>query len=240
MKCLNARLKKSSRVDLSVLFLLLLVSYPLQAEDIKEPKTGVSFPERMTVDKTELLLAGVGVRTRLVVKVYAAALYFEASIKTDLSKFKDRLEKPDQAVYDAILQSPAAKLFVLHFVRDVDGTKIQEAFREGIEKSIDADDPAIQKDADTFLNASGEDVKQGDVLKIYVKGEEVKIFKPTGTSEAVTNGKLAPAVTGIWLGRKPVSDDLKKELISRLFSACFTYLPMIRARSQVSRLPLLG
>jgi hypothetical protein len=87
-----------------------------------------------------------------------------------------------------------------------------------VKKSIDPEDPAIKEDLGLFLQATGANVKQGDVLRIYIQKDEIKIFKPDGSSQTIRNEKLANAIASQWLGRKPVSEDLKNAMVSRLAS----------------------
>ena len=184
--------------------------------DVTEPKTGASFPESMDVAGKNLSLAGTGVRTKFIVKVYAGALYMDAAAKSELASFKAEAAKPSQAVYDAIIRGSFARLFVLHFVRDVDSGKIKEAFEEGLSNSIDINASDVQKDVQSFLAASGADMKEGQEMKILLTGDEVAVTTPSGSSPAIKNQKLAAAVAGIWLGKKPVTEDLKKGLLNRL------------------------
>lgn len=184
--------------------------------DAKEPKTGVTFSETMNHDGTELILAGVGVRTRMIVKVYAGALYIDAAAKSALVQYKSQASNPRQAAYDAIADGNFARMFVLHFVRDVDSGKITDAFREGLAKSIDLKAPDVQQDANAFLSVSKIDMKEGQEMKIYLKGDEITVITPSGSSQPIKDAKLTGAVARIWLGKDPISKDLKKGMLNRL------------------------
>jgi hypothetical protein len=199
----------------AVVVACLLLAAPLFSE-VKEPKTGVSFPETTTVEGLDLALAGVGVRTKFIVKVYAGALYVAPAVKTELAGFKAQAASPNQALYDAIIQGSFPKLIVMHFVRNVGADKIVEAFREGIEKSIDPNAADVRADLDAFLKANKIDMKDGQDLKILLNGEEITTIPPSGSPGVVKNLKLARAVAAIWLGKSPISADLKKGMVSRL------------------------
>jgi Chalcone isomerase-like len=183
---------------------------------VQEPKTGVSFEESVNQSGTDLVLAGVGVRTKMMVKVYAEALYLDPSVKTDLAQFKSEAAKPSENLYNAMIQGDFAKLFVLHFVRDVSGEQVSDAMKKALAKHPNMSAPDIQKDMQTFLTACTTDMKDGQILKILVKGDEVTVIPSTGDPTVIKNGKLADAVPAIWLGKDPISDDLKKGLVSRL------------------------
>jgi hypothetical protein len=195
---------------------ILLLSSIAVSADVQEPKTGISFPETVTVEQDVLRLAGVGVRTKLIVKVYAGALYLEPSIREEISNFQQQSAKPDQTFYDALIHARSAKLFVLNFVRNVEGNKIREAFEEGLEKTLKLQEADVNKDAEAFLRAAATDVKKGDILRIYIHGDKVKVISASGAVTDVENLKVAQAVTAIWLGRKPVSEDLRAGMVSRI------------------------
>lgn len=203
------------RIAIFSLILSVMVPFLLYGE-FKEPKTGVGFSETLNHDGTDLFLAGAGVRSKMMIKVYAGALYIDTAAKSALEQVKSKAGKPDQSVYDAISDGNFARMFLLHFVRDVDSGKIIEAFKESMEKNIDMKAAGVQKDAEAFLTASKVDMKEGQELKVFIKGDEVTVITPSGSSQPIKNSKLAGAVARIWLGKDPISEDLKIGMVSRL------------------------
>jgi hypothetical protein len=196
-----------------VIWIVLIAYLPLYAE-IKEPKTGIIFQETLSQEGKDLKLAGTGVRTRFVVKVYAAGLYIDDTVLRDVSGFDPA--RPSQQMFDAISNSEGTRAFVLKFARDVDAGSIVNAFEEGLKKSIDLKSPDISVDAQKFLSASKVDMKEGQELAIHLNGEEIQVVSPSAKGELVKNKKLSAAIAGIWLGKNPISDDLKKGLVNRL------------------------
>lgn len=203
------------RIATFALILSVMVPFLLYGE-FKEPKSGVGFSETMNHEGADLMLAGAGLRSKMMFKVYAGALYLDSSAKSALATMKAKASKPDQSVYDAISDGSFAKLFLLHFVRDVDSGKIIEAFQESLEKNIDMKSSDAQKDAEAFLTASKVDMKEGQEMKVFIKGDEITVTTPTGSAQPIKNAKLAGAVSRIWLGKNPISEDLKKGMVSRL------------------------
>jgi Chalcone isomerase-like len=203
------------RITIVGLILSVMVPFLLYGE-FKEPKTGVGFSETMNHEGTDLILIGAGLRSKMMVKVYAGALYIDSTAKSALEQFKSKASKPDQSVYDAIADGNFAKMFLLHFVREVDSEKIIEAFKESLEKNVDTKAPDVQKDAEAFLTASKVDMKEGQEMKVFIKGDEITVTTPAGSSQPIKNSKLAGAVSRIWLGKEPISEDLKKGMVSRL------------------------
>jgi hypothetical protein len=203
------------RITIFGLILSVMVPFLLYGE-FKEPKTGVGFSETMNHEGTDLFLTGAGVRSKMMIKVYAGALYIDTAAKSALEQVKSKAGKPDQSVYDAISDGNFAKMFLLHFVRDVDSGKIIEAFKESLEKSVDMKAADVQKDAEAFLTASKVDMKEGQEMKVFIKGDEITVITPSGSSQPIKNSKLAGAVARIWLGKDPISEDLKIGMVSRL------------------------
>jgi hypothetical protein len=178
---------------------------PAVAQDVTEPSTGVGFAPRIG----DLSLLGVGRRTRTIfsVKVYAIGLYVaDSALAGPLAVHRGKLDQP--AFYNDLLWGDFPKQAVLRFVRDVSTDQIRDAFRE----SLSAADPARVR---TFLGYFG-DIKAGQ--------ECVLRWTPPGTLETTMAGQAKPpiadkdfaaAVFGVWLGPKPVQEDIKKGLVSR-------------------------
>lgn len=201
----------------SVLTVILCMLFVLPAlAAVQEPKTGVSFDETINQSGTDLVLSGVGVRSKMMVKVYAAGLYIESSAKAELAQYKPEAAKPSDNLYNAIINGNFAKLFVLQFVRDVEGKQVSDAMKEALRKYPVMSEPDVQKDAEAFFAACATDMKSGQVLKIFIKGDEVTVIPPGGNPTVIKNKKLAAAVPAIWIGTNAISDDLKKGLVSRL------------------------
>lgn len=214
---LYSAMRSLAMKTLSVLTVLILFTAALSFAEVREPKTGVSFQETKDAGGKALALSGVGLRSKMMFKVYAGALYLDPSVKSDLASFKGQAANPTQALYDAICKGAFTKMFVLHFVRDVDHGKISESFEEGLEKSIKTDGPDAA-DVKAFLQAAGADMKEGQEISVLINGDEITVTTPAGTSKAIKNANLANAIAAIWLGKDPISDDLKKGMVSRLSS----------------------
>jgi len=173
------------------------------AGDVVEPRSGVAFPDRVG----DLALTGVGLRTRtfLKVKVYAIGLYVSDSTLPALAS----KGAGSPAFYRELVQGDFGKQVTLKFVRDVSAEQIQEAFRE----FLSAADPQKR---DLFFSyfgpiKAGQEItlrwKPGGVLETTVAG----LGKPPITDKA-----FAATVFGVWLGERPVQEDIKKELVARV------------------------
>ena len=99
------------------------------AEDVKDPRSGVSFAAK---DGSASLL-GIGLRTRtmLKVKVYAIGLYVDdAALSGALAAHKGKTSSPE--FYRDLVWGDFPKHVVLKFTRDVTTSQIQGAFREAL------------------------------------------------------------------------------------------------------------
>jgi hypothetical protein len=193
------------RQTTAILALLLLVPSFAFAEDVKEPRSGVSLAAK---DGSSSLL-GIGVRTRtmLKVKVYAIGLYVDdAALAGPLAAHKGKTASPE--FYRDLVWGDFPKHVVLKLVRDVSTSQIQGAFREALGS-------ANKARVDQFASYFG-DTKIGQ--------EYVIRWAPGGTLETTVAGVAKPpiadkdfaaAVFGIWLGDKPIQDDIKKDLVAR-------------------------
>jgi hypothetical protein len=176
-----------------------------RAEDVTEPRSGVRFAGQ--VDAMSLLGAGVRTRTMLKVKVYAIGLYADdAALKGPLAAFKGRTTSPD--FYQALVWGDFPRQVTLKFVRDVTRDQIQGAFRE----ALPAGDKAR---VDAFVGYFG-DTKSGQEYVIrWAPGRGLLTTVAGQEKPAIDDKNFAAAVFGIWLGAKPIQDDIKRDLVAR-------------------------
>jgi hypothetical protein len=158
---------------------------------------GVKLPDIITVEGKALKLNGMGLRKKVVFKVYVAGLYLETPSK-------------DPA---AVLSSDQIKSMRLWILRSLKGSQITEAIVEGFEKNSKAQMGALKARLDKF-NAMFPDVTEGDQIEMtYVPGKGT-IVTAKGTEKGVIEGKdFADALFSVWLGANPVQEDLKKALL---------------------------
>lgn len=174
-------------------FFSLALALPVSAREL----SGISMPDTATVGEKTLKLNGMGVRKKVIFKVYVAGLYLEAPSK-------------DAA---AILAADAPRLIRMQYVRSVDKDKIAEAFREGFQNNA-PDLAAKEKAAIDRMVAAVPDVKDGQTMSFtYVPGKGTTL-SCGGRDLFSAEGKgFADAVFALWLGPKPPSEDLKLGLL---------------------------
>lgn len=160
---------------------------------------GVTLPDTVQVEGRTLVLNGLGLRKKFVVKVYVAGLYLE-------QKSSDP---------GTIIKAGARKQIIMHFVRNVSKSQMVDAFGESFENNTPDAKKTMKAEIDQFLGAL-ESVKDGDQIVLTdVPGK--------GTTLAI-NGKekliiaapaFGPVLFSVWLGPKPPNADLKNGMLGQ-------------------------
>ena len=164
---------------------------------------GVKFPDTAKVGGKELQLNGLGVRTKLVFRVYAAGLYLTEKAST----------------VEDVMKADGPRRVQLVMMREISSDDFGNAFMTGLNNNLDSKDKAkivtqISKFGEMFALLDA--LKKGDVLDLdWIPG--------TGTT-CYLNGKRVGEVTPdlafynsilkIWLGEKPADTSLKPKLLA--------------------------
>ncbi|HBA61685.1 MAG TPA: hypothetical protein DCZ92_12905 [Elusimicrobia bacterium] len=177
--------------------LLLALPFTLFAAEATRTLKGVSLPEILALEGKTLALNGLGLRTKVVFKVYVGGLYLE-------KKSANGME---------IAASEQYKRMELVFLRGVSGEDVAGAITGGFEKNAGAGLAALKDRMEKFTKLIP-DVKKGDSL--------VFTYRPGSGLEVQANGKKAGSIEGkdfsdtlfkVWLGEKPADKDLKAGLL---------------------------
>jgi hypothetical protein len=176
------------------LLFLVFLALPVAAAEV----AGVKIDDKTRVADTELSLSGAGIRRRAFFQVYAVGLYVQ-----------DRKADP--------ISQPGPKRVQIHMLRDVGADTFIEALAEGIkanhsEAGAKALEPRVKQ-----LGATIAEIKEAK------KGMTIALDWNRSATQVVIDGKPSgPPIEGedfyrallrIWLGDKPVQDDLKKALL---------------------------
>jgi len=152
----------------------------------------------------ELVLNGVGIRTRVIFKVYVAGLY---------------LAEKKTAAAD-ILALAGAKRVAMVMLRDLSAQQLSEALADGIRNNAGAaEQEAIKARVEELLaimNALGE-ARSGDTILLeFLPGSGTRVVmngQPRG--KPIAGEDFYRALLKIWLGDKPVDADLKRGLLGQ-------------------------
>jgi len=159
---------------------------------------GVKIDDKARVADTELSLSGAGLRKRVFFQVYAIALYV-----------RDRKADP--------ISQPGPKRVQIHMLRDVGADQFTDALADGIranhsESEVRALEPRVKELGATM--AEIKEAKKGMTIALDWNGTATQVLvdgKPTG--KPIEGEDFYRALLRIWLGEKPVQDDLKKALL---------------------------
>ena len=162
-------------------------------------RDGVTYPDQITVEGTDLVLNGLGTReaTMFKVNVYVAALY---------------VENPGHDGY-AIAASEETKRLVLHFVRGVSAGDIAGAWAEGFEKNA-GDDLGSYRDRIQTLNSWMRAMEDGDrMVFTYVPGSGLEVSVLGEVRGTIEGSDFARVFFTIWLGDDPPNGGLREGLL---------------------------
>jgi hypothetical protein len=186
---------RKSALSLAAVMLVCGSMFNLRAASL----AGVTLPDTKQVAGKSLVLNGMGIRTKYMVKVYVAGLYLE-------QKSSDS---------GAIIKADAPKQIVMKFLHGASKSQMTDAFNESFRDNTPDAVKTMKPDIDRLLGAL-EPIKVGDEMVFtYVPG--------TGTSYAL-NGTEKVTIAGpafgqvlfsVWLGPKPPNADLKKGMLGQ-------------------------
>jgi hypothetical protein len=177
---------------------------PVLAQNVTEPKSGVSFPVK--TDGMSLLGVGLRTKTMLKVKVYAIGLYIaDSALSGPLAAHKGKTDSP--AFTRDLVTGDFGKQIVLKFVRDLSADQIQGAFREVL--------TANPQKTELFVNYFGEITTRQEVVLRWAPGGTLEVNVAGLGKPPIEDKAFASSVFGIWLGDKPIQDDIKRALVSR-------------------------
>jgi hypothetical protein len=187
---------------LHCLLVLLFATWTAQA--IAAEVAGVKLEDKTKLGNAELVLNGIGLRTKVFFKVYVIGLYLPAKAATGA----------------AVLEQKGVKRAHLVLLRDVSAEDFSDALIEGLRNnSTEAELAALKARIEQFrqtIVAAGE-VKNGLIVHLD--------FLPDSGTRLTLGGKqqgkdtpgedFFNALLRIWVGEKPIQDNLKEALLGK-------------------------
>lgn len=184
--------------------LLAAAAFAMPAASLARTVEDVELKDTVQVGGTSLTLNGAGLRSKFgLFGVYVAGLYLP--------------QKSSDA--ESIVKAHEPRRLVMKMRRSVGSDKMTEAFHEGIANNLSGQQLAALKPKLDLLDRSLSGVSE---LK---EGDEIDLdFGADGSTRVSYNGQQKDAIPGvdlsealleIWLGKKPVQDDLKQELLGK-------------------------
>lgn len=158
---------------------------------------GVRFDERVTVGDRTLVLNGTGLRTKLFIKVYAAALYLPA----------------EQGDAGRILAADQPRRTVLHFLYGVDRKKMCDAWDDALAGNTPRASAGLKQKFATLCTWM-DDVENGErMVFTYVPGTGTTVQVAGETKGTLAGKDFADALWAAWIGAKPATMDLRAGLL---------------------------
>ncbi|MFC4158861.1 chalcone isomerase family protein [Chitinimonas lacunae] len=163
---------------------------------------GVKVDDAAKVGGQDLVLNGGGIRVKFgIAKVYVAALYAA-------QKSKDG---------DAVVNAATPRRISLTMLRNVNADDLHESLMDGLkENSSEAEMAALApkiKEMNAIF-AAVKEVKEKDVVLLdFLPGKGTQITVRGQVKDVIAGDDFSRALMRIWLGRKPVSSDLKKGML---------------------------
>lgn len=160
---------------------------------------GVTMPDTTEVGDQQLVLNGMGLRKKAIIKVYVAGLYL-----------------PDkQSEADEILEADTARQLVMDFKYGVSGEKMCGAWEDCLEANVTNASDEIKAD---FKRLCGfmDDMEKGErMVFTYLPGKGTE-STVKGQSKGIIAGKpFADALYSCWIGPQPPGEDFKRGLLGQ-------------------------
>ncbi len=158
---------------------------------------GVTLPDSVNAGNTPLVLNGLGLRSKYMVKVYVAGLYL--------------VKKSSDA--EAILKAEEPRRIVMHFVHNVSKNQMTDAFEESFRDNSPEASHAVKGDIDRFL-AALEPLKEQDEMEFtYIPGVGTTLVIRGQEKLTIGTPAFGQMLFSVWLGPKPPNASLKKGLL---------------------------
>ena len=160
----------------------------------------VTLPDTLSIEGQHLILNGAEYRKKYMLKIYACALYLTTK-QTDPK---------------SIISADEPMAARLHFVFKVPRQTMIEMMDMGFNNSTNGNIAPIKQNIDALYAQLPEIFQKGDIVDlVYVKGRGI-VCHINGTYKGESTGlDFKKAVFGIWLGDKPIQEDLKKGMLGK-------------------------
>ncbi len=187
----------SSRAVVPVLALVTVLSSLVAEPTSAAELAGVEMADSLTIGDETLVLNGLGLRKKSIIKVYVGGLYLPAK----------------ESDADKILKADTARHLTMSFLYKVSADRLADAWDEGLENNTPRPSEAVSKGF-SQLNGWMADMEKGEeLLFTYMPGSGTEV-SVKGKSKGTISGKdFADALFSCWIGREPPSSGFKKGLL---------------------------
>jgi hypothetical protein len=160
---------------------------------------GVPLPETITLGAKPLVLNGTGIRSKFFIKVYIGALYLPA-------RSRDA---------GAVMRSNGPVAMHMYFLHsEISKERLVDAWNDGFNANLDADEHARLGPRIERFNEMFQTVHKGDVVRLdYLPNAGTTVSIGNEKRGVIEGADFMQAWLRIWLGKRPVDADLKRELL---------------------------
>lgn len=182
--------------------LLSIMLLCLSAQAFAATVSGVKLEDKISLDNKELVLNGAGLRTKVFFNIYVGALYLTQKNSTPEGIFADK----------------GPKRVKLYIMRHLAAGDFMEAFNKAINANHTPEEYAplaarLLRFGRSFREV-GEVDKGSIILLDYIPEANLMVLTVNGKEITRVPGEdFYNAMLKIWLGKNPVQDSLKKEML---------------------------
>jgi hypothetical protein len=174
--------------------LSLLLAVPAGAATL----SGVTLPDKAEIKGHTLVLNGMGLRKKFIIKVYVGGLYLPQKEKSAAK----------------VLGADEPRRMVMHFIYDVSKEQMCEAWEEGLEQNTPNASAEVKKAFTTLCSWMGGVGKGQQLILTYLPGEGTTV-EVGGKAKGTLPGKaVSDAILSTWIGPDPApGEDFKKAVL---------------------------
>jgi hypothetical protein len=162
---------------------------------------GVTMPDKEKVEGKDLVLNGMGLRDLSVmgvtIRVYVAGLYLEKKTSSE----------------DEVIKPKGVKYLKMQFLRKISASDMKKSWQKGVEENCADSCDEAKKKLEELKNILP-DVKSDEVVAYTFNDDTLKLEHNGKALGSVKSAALVQAVLGTWVGKKPVTGDLKAGLLA--------------------------
>ena len=158
---------------------------------------GVTMSDTVEIGDQTLVLNGMGLRKKAIIKVYVAGLYLT--------------EKMDDAT--AILAADTTRRTAMEFRFGVSADKMCAAWKEGLENNTDNPSAELKAKFDTLCEYQADMDKGGMMVYTYVPGTGTEVSINDAVKGTIEGKDFADALFSCWIGPEPPGAAFKKGLL---------------------------
>ena len=161
---------------------------------------GVDVADKFAADQKELVLNGVGIRTKFFMDIYVAALYLPQTTSNA----------------DEIIAADEPMAIRLHIVSSmINPKRMSDSTRDGFVRSTGGNIAPIESEVEELISAFQDAVEEGDTFDlVYVPEEGVTVYRNGQPKSNVKGLKFKQALFGIWLSEDPIQNRLKDKMLN--------------------------